>query len=152
MSHLLCSLLSSYASIGMGSWSTSCRRIVAWKGLVRLAVDSLTLEPCAGSKKACLMSGFVLITAFRGCWIFSLFLSHFLSLLSHLACLPLLPPSSVPVSPGDAFLMWGFAHSERGGAGPTLAPFQAHCFLDFVAYCFHPIPCFVEVRLFDKVN
>ena len=65
MSHLLCSLFPSYASIGMGSWSTSCWR----KGLVRLAADSLTLEPWARSKKACRMLGCVLIfvTAFRGC-------------------------------------------------------------------------------------
>ena len=78
MSHLLCSLLPSHASFGMGSWSTSCRRIGAWKGLMRLAADSLTLQPCAGSNKACLMSACVLIffTAFRGCWIFPPFFFH----------------------------------------------------------------------------
>ena len=34
----------------------------------------------------------------------------------------------------------------------TLAPFQAHCFLGFVAYCCHPVPCVDDVRLFDEVN
>jgi len=35
-----------------------------------------------------------------------------------------------------------------------LAPFQAHSFLDFVAYSgwFHPVPCVVDMRLFDGVN
>jgi len=28
----------------------------------------------------------------------------------------------------------------------------AHCFLDFVAYCCHPVPCVVDVRLFDEEN
>jgi len=87
MSHLLCSLLPSYASsIGMGSRTPSCWRIGAGQGLVTLAADSPTLEPCAGSEKTCLMWTCVLVffTASRGCWIFSLFVSHFLSLLSHL--------------------------------------------------------------------
>jgi len=30
--------------------------------------------------------------------------------------------------------------------------FQAHYFLDFVAYCCHLFPCVVDVRLFDEVN
>ena len=112
-------LLPSHASSGMGSWSTSCRRIGAWKGLVRLAADSLTLEPCAGSKKACLMSACVLIlfAAFQGCWIFSLFLSPIPLLLSPFARLPSLPPYSVPVSPDDAFLTYISSHLEQGGAG-----------------------------------
>jgi len=119
MSHLLCSLLLSHASNGMGFWSTSCWRIGAGKKLVRLAADSLTLEPCAGSKQACLMSACVLIffTAFQGCWIFCLFLSPIPSLLLHLARLTSLPPCSVPVSPDDAFLTWIFPHLQQGGAG-----------------------------------
>ena len=34
----------------------------------------------------------------------------------------------------------------------TLAPFQAHCFVDFMTYRCHPVSCVVDVRLFDEVN
>jgi len=60
MSPLFCSLLPSYSSFGMGTWSTPCRRTGAWRGMMRLAADTLTLGPCAGSKKTYLMSGYVL--------------------------------------------------------------------------------------------
>ena len=54
-----------------------------------------------------------------------------------------------------------FSTLTAGGSWPstpllatltTLATFQAHCFLDFVAYCCHLVPCVVDVRLYDEVN
>ena len=98
------------------SWSTSCRRIGTWRGLVRLAVDSLTFEPCAGSKKACLMSACVLIFGTTSEDVgFSLFFFHLFHCCYHtwLACLHFHPAQC---QSRQMMLSWrGFSHiSSRG--------------------------------------
>ena len=93
----------------------SCRRIEAWKGVVRPAADIPILEPSVGSRKTCGVG--LCLVSFVRCGGVCSSISPLSLLSSYLVRLPALSVLSVPFASGAVFLRRVFSHARQGGVG-----------------------------------
>jgi len=144
----------------MGPWSTSGRRIRAWKVLVRL-IDLPSNRVLGRRNRVWCQIVFSFFSQLPTDVGFSVFFFQFsianITLGSLAFTSTLLSASLARWCLPDVF----FCTFRAGGRWPsipvlvtltTLEQFPAPCCLNFVTYWCHPVSCVVDVRLFNKVN